>query len=225
MDQFERTRILIGEGVDKLADASVILFGVGGVGGGAAEALARAGVGKITLVDDDRVSLTNLNRQIVALHSTVGRLKVEVMAERITDVNPDCVVTTLPTYYDENTADKIDFAQYDYCIDAIDSAKSKVLLAVKCAESGTPIIASMGTGNRLKADFVIADVYSSSVCPLAKVMRKEYKQAGIAKLNVLYSPTALTVTVTKPVGSISYAPNIAGMTIAGFVIQELISSK
>ena len=168
--EFSRTELLLGaEGIEKLKIARVAVFGVGGVGGYAVEALARSGVGALDLIDDDTVSLTNINRQIIALHSTVGKPKVEVAAERVADINPACKVQTYRTFYTPETADDFDFTQYDYIIDAIDTVSGKIALAVQAQQAGTPLIASMGAGNKLDPTaFEVADIYATSVCPLAR---------------------------------------------------------
>lgn len=225
MEQFCRTEQLIGtEAQQKLAQSHVALFGLGGVGGFAAEALARAGVGKLTLVDFDRVEQSNLNRQLLALHSTVGMLKTDVAKNRIADINPQAQVEVLPIRFDENTAYMLDFSRFDYVVDAIDSVSSKVLLAQLCFEKGTPIVSCMGTGNKLDATaFCFEDIFSTSVCPLAKAMRKALKQANVPKLEVLFSkeqPQSAQQLSRTP-SSISYVPAVAGLLLAGKVIQNL----
>ena len=228
-EQFIRTARLIGEeAVEKLAKSKVLLFGVGGVGSFAAEALARAGVGEITLVDGDTVALSNLNRQLVALHSTIGRGKAEVMAERIRDVNPACRVTPLCLFYGKDNPDAFDFSAYDYVIDAIDSVTSKLLLAERCNLAGTPLISSMGTGNKLDpTKFVVTDISKTHTCPLARVMRRELHKRGIDHLKVLYSLEPAHTPDTDETGSrrtpasISFVPPVAGMILAGEVICDL----
>lgn len=228
-EQFIRTARLIGEeAVEKLAKARVLLFGVGGVGSFAAEALARAGVGEITLVDGDTVAPSNLNRQLVALRSTIGRSKAEVMAERIRDINPACRVTPLNLFYGKDNPDAFDFSACDYVIDAIDSVTSKLLLAEKCQLAGTPLISSMGTGNKLDpTKFVVTDISKTHTCPLARVMRRELHRRGIDHLKVLYSlepariPDADETGSRRTPASISFVPPVAGMILAGEVICDL----
>jgi tRNA A37 threonylcarbamoyladenosine dehydratase len=233
-EQSSRTAMLLGEeAVQKLAGARVAIFGVGGVGGFVAEALARAGVGAIDLIDSDTVSVSNLNRQIIALHSTVGRLKVEVMAERILDINPDCRVRALPLFYLPECAFEFDFAAYDYIADAIDTVSAKIDLAVRAHEAGTPIIAAMGAGNKMDATaFEVADLSKTSVCPLARVMRIELRKRGINHMKVVYSkeeplvpkadPTAPPIAGRRATpGSLSYVPGAAGLVMAGEIIRDL----
>ena len=230
-EQHSRTALLLGEqAVEKLASARVAVFGIGGVGGYVAEALARAGVGALDLIDNDTVSLSNLNRQIIALHSTVGRLKVDVMAERIRDINPDCRVRALPTFYLPEKAAEFDFSCYDYIADAIDTVSAKLDLAVRAHEAGVPIIAAMGAGNKLDASaFEVADIAKTSVCPLARVMRIELRRRGIHHMKVVYSkeePLVPTVTLPDPhrrqtPGSVSFVPGAAGLIMAGEIIKDL----
>ena len=228
-EQFIRTaRLIGGEAVEKLAKSKVLLFGVGGVGSFAAEALARAGVGEITLVDGDTVAPSNLNRQLVALRSTIGRSKAEVMAERIRDINPACRVTPLQVFYGKDNPDAFDFSACDYVIDAIDSVTSKLLLAEKCKAAGTPLISSMGTGNKLDpTKFVITDISKTHTCPLARVMRRELHKRGIDHLKVLYSlepahtPAEDETGSRRTPASISFVPPVAGMILAGEVICDL----
>ncbi|WP_316608752.1 tRNA threonylcarbamoyladenosine dehydratase [uncultured Ruminococcus sp.] len=233
--EFSRTELLLGaEGIEKLKIARVAVFGVGGVGGYAVEALARSGVGALDLIDDDTVSLTNINRQIIALHSTVGKPKVEVAAERVADINPACKVQTYRTFYTPETADDFDFTQYDYIIDAIDTVSGKIALAVQAQQAGTPLIASMGAGNKLDPTaFEVADIYATSVCPLARVMRRELRKRGIKKLKVVYSrEEAMTPLAGEEEpgvhqkrmtpGSVAFVPSVAGLILAGEVIKDLI---
>ena len=233
-EQSSRTAMLLGEeAVRKLARARVAIFGVGGVGGFVAEALARAGVGAIDLIDSDTVSVSNLNRQIIALHSTVGRLKVEVMAERILDINPDCQVRALPLFYLPECAFEFDFSAYDYIADAIDTVSAKIDLAVRAHEAGTPIIAAMGAGNKMDATaFEVADLSKTSVCPLARVMRIELRKRGIHHMKVVYSKEEPLVPKEDPAapptagrratpGSLSYVPGTAGLVMAGEIIKDL----
>lgn len=188
-EQFSRTELLLGnEAMERLLRARVAVFGVGGVGGYVVEALVRSGVGAIDLIDNDRVCLTNLNRQIIATRSTIGQYKVDVMRERIRDINPDCKVRVFRCFYLPSTQDEFDFHDYDYVVDAVDTVTAKIALVMQAKEAQTPIISSMGAGNKLNpASFEIADIYKTSVCPLAKVMRRELKKRGVKKLKVVYS--------------------------------------
>lgn len=223
-EQFERTRRLIGEeALECLKNSHVAVFGVGGVGGYVAEALARAGVGTITLVDHDTVSVTNLNRQIIALHSTIGREKVQVMKERIQDINPHAVVHAHSIFYLPETANRFDFSEYDYIVDAIDTVTGKLMLIEEANRLGTPIICSMGTGNKLNPGaFEVTDISKTSVCPLAKVMRQECKKRGIKKLKVVYSKELPIKQESRVPASISFVPPAAGLVLAGAVIQDLM---
>lgn len=189
LDQFSRTQLVFGkEAMDKLKGARVAVFGIGGVGGYTVEALARSGMGAIDIIDDDKVCLTNINRQIIATRKTVGKYKVDVAKERIEDINPDCKVTAFKTFYMPETADQFDFTQYDYVVDAIDTVTGKIALIENAKKAGTPIISSMGAGNKVDPTaFEVTDIYKTSVCPLAKVMRYELKRRGIRKLKVVYS--------------------------------------
>ena len=189
MNQFSRTELLIGkEGIEKLANSRVAIFGIGGVGGYTVEALARSGVGEFDLIDDDRICLTNINRQILATRSTVGKYKVDVAMERILDINPRAQVHVYKTFYMPDTADQFDFSAYDYVVDAIDTVTGKLQLVEQAYRTGTKIISSMGAGNKMDASaFQVADISKTSVCPLAKVMRRELKKRGIKKLKVVYS--------------------------------------
>ena len=229
-EQFSRTELLLGtEGVLRLKNARVAVFGVGGVGGFAVEALARAGIGTLDLIDKDDISVSNINRQIVATHSTVGKLKTDVAKDRILDINPNAVVNTFHTFYLPETADMFDFTQYDYIIDAIDTVTGKIQLIMEADKTGTPIISSMGAGNKLDASaFRVADIYKTNVCPLAKVMRRELKKRGIKKLKVVYSEeqplkiNAETQDIRKAVpGSVSFVPPVAGLILAGEVIKDI----
>lgn len=234
MDQFERTRLLIGEaGVNKLQNAHVAVFGIGGVGGYVVESLTRAGVGAMDLIDNDTVSLTNINRQIIANHDTVGQLKTAVMEDRILAINPNAKVRTFNCFYLPEMREVFDFEQYDYVIDAIDTVTAKIDLIMACKEAGTPIISSMGTGNKLNpAMLEVADIYKTSVCPLAKVMRKELKDRGVKHLKVVYSKempikpqadSSESKSTGRPVpGSISFVPPAAGLILASEVVKDLI---
>ena len=234
-EQFSRTQILLGEAaVEKLKNARVAVFGVGGVGGYTVEALARCGVGNLDLIDSDTVSVSNINRQILATHSTVGMLKVEAAKARILDINPDCNVRTRPIFYLPDTAEQFDFTAYDYIVDAIDTVTGKLQLVERAVAAGTPIICSMGTGNKLDpAAFQVADISKTSMCPLARIMRKELKKRGINHLKVVYSQEeALTPDVDEEElkrtgkrqipGSVAFVPGAAGLILAGEVVKDLI---
>ena len=234
-EQFSRTALLLGEeAVEKLHRARVAVFGVGGVGGYTVEALARCGVGQLDLIDSDTVSISNINRQILATHSTVGRLKVDVARDRVLDINPDCVVRTYPIFYLPDTAEQFDFTAYDYIVDCIDTVTGKLQLVERAVAAGTPIICSMGTGNKLDpAAFQVADISKTSMCPLARIMRKELKKRGIDHIKVVYSQEeALTPAVDeeelKRTGkrqipsSVAFVPGAAGLILAGDVVQDLI---
>ena len=222
---FDRTKSLIGENsLEKLANSKVAIFGIGGVGGYVVEALVRAGIGEIDLIDNDTINPTNINRQIVALHSTLGQYKVDVAKNRALDINPNIKINTFKTFFDENTINEFDFSKYDYVIDAIDSVKSKILLIKTCKSLNIPIISSMGTGNKLDPlKFEIADISKTSVCPLARVMRSELKKQGIKNLKVLYSKEEPIKTGFRTPSSISFVPPVAGLVIAGYVIKKLIA--
>lgn len=221
---FDRTKSLIGENsLEKLANSKVAIFGIGGVGGYVVEALVRANVGEIDLIDNDTINPTNINRQIVALHSTLGQYKVDVMKNRILDINPNIKINTFKTFFDENTINEFDFSKYDYVVDAIDSVKSKILLIKTCKSLNIPIISSMGTGNKLDPlKFEIADISKTSVCPLARVMRSELKKQGIKNLKVLYSKEEPIKTNSRTPSSISFVPSTAGLIIASEVVKDLI---
>ena len=223
--QFERTKALIGEAaLEKLKNSHVAIFGIGGVGGFTAEALARAGINKIDLIDNDTINLTNLNRQIVALHSTIGQFKVDVMELRAKDINPDVKINSFKIFFDENSINQFDFSKYDYIIDAIDSVKSKLLLIETAKKLNIPIISSMGTGNKLDpTKFQIADISKTSVCPLARVIRVELKKRGIKNLKVLYSTEEPIKTGARTPSSISFVPPAAGLIIASEVVKDLIN--
>lgn len=219
---FSRTEILIGkEGLERLKCSTVAVFGVGGVGGYAVEALARSGVGCLHLIDNDKVSVSNLNRQIIATVSTIGRYKVDVAKERILDINPEARVHTRRIFYMPDTAQEFDFTGYDYVVDAIDTVTGKLALIQQADQAGVPVISSMGAGNKLEASaFEVADIYQTSVCPLAKVMRKELKKRGIRKLKVVYSKE-LPAVGSRPPGSIAFVPAVAGLILAGEVVKDL----
>jgi tRNA threonylcarbamoyladenosine dehydratase len=222
--QHERTALLIGEtGLEILGRARVAVFGIGGVGGYAAEALARAGIGALDIIDKDVVDETNLNRQIIGLHETIGRDKVEVMTERIHQIDSDIVVRPYKMFYLPENASSFDLSHYDYIIDAIDNVTAKLELAVRAKNAQIPIISSMGTGNKLDASgFRIGDIAKTSGCPLAKVMRKELKARGVHHLKVVYSD-AIPIR-NRPPGSISFVPPVAGLLMAGEVIRDLLKT-
>ena len=232
-ERFSRSELLLGsDGIKRLKGARVAVFGVGGVGGHAVEALARCGVGKIDVIDSDTVSVSNLNRQIIALESTVGRTKVSVIAERIRDINPDCAVTCIQKFYSPESSAEFDLTQYDYVIDAIDSVTSKLELITQADSLGVKIISSMGTGNKLDPTaFVIDDIYKTSVCPLARVIRTELRKRGIKKLKVLYSKEEPIKTVAESIAgrhspaSVSFVPSVAGLIIAGEVIKDIAFNR
>ena len=234
MDQaFSRTALLLGaEAMEKLRKARVIVFGLGGVGGHACEALVRAGVGAIDLVDDDQVSESNLNRQLFATRSTIGMDKTEAAKLRLLDINPDLKITTHKCFFLPETADRFDFTQYDYIVDAIDTVTGKIALAEAADRAGTPIISSMGAGNKLDPTaFEVTDINKTSVCPLARVMRKELRRRGVKKLKVVYSrEDAMTpLESAEPdregrrsvPGSTAFVPSVAGLILAGEVVKDL----
>lgn len=223
-NQYTRTIAVLGEdAIQKLKKCRVAIFGVGGVGGYTVEALVRAGVGAIDLIDNDTFNITNLNRQLYATHKTIGQYKVDVARERILDINPECQVTVHKMFYLSDNADSLDLSQYDYIVDAIDTVAAKVELIVRTDECGVPIISSMGTGNKLRADlFEVADIYKTSVCPLAKVMRTRLKKAGIKKLKVVYSKEEPITNPDNIIGSVPFVPSVAGLIIASEVIKSLI---
>ena len=227
-NQFTRTEMMLGtDAVKHLNSTRVAVFGVGGVGGYAVEALARAGVGELHLFDSDTVSVTNINRQIIALHSTVGKLKVDVFRERIADINPNARVYTYPIFYGEDTESSIDMSQFDYVVDAIDTVRSKILLITRAKEAGVPIISSMGAGNKINpTKFEVADIYKTSVCPLARAIRSELKRRGVDSLKTVYSkePPFITGGERTP-GSLSFVPGAVGLIIAGEVIKDLTRIK
>lgn len=251
LNQFSRTELLFGkEAMEKLTASRVAVFGIGGVGGYTVEALVRSGIGAIDLIDDDKVCLTNINRQIFATRKTVGQYKVDVAAERIAEINPDVIVHTHKTFYMPETAQQFCFADYDYIVDAIDTVTGKIALVMNADIAGTPIISSMGAGNKMDPTaFEVADIYSTSVCPLAKVMRHELKRRGIQKLKVVYSKekpitpaddmavscrtncicppgTARKCTQRRQVpGSNAFVPSVVGLIIAGEVIKDLTDKK
>ena len=233
-NEFSRTELLLGaQAMEKLKNSRVAVFGVGGVGGYVVEALARSGVGELDLIDNDTVSLTNINRQIIALHSTVGRLKVDVAAERIRDVNPDAVVHRHACFFLPENADAFDFSQYDYVVDAIDTVSGKIEIILRSQAAGVPVISAMGAGNKLNPGlFKVADIYDTKVCPLARAMRGLLKKKGVKKLKVVYSEEE----ATKPreeidengrilPGSLSFVPPVMGLMLAGEVVKDLIKEE
>lgn len=231
-ERFSRSVALIGEeNFTKLKNTNVIVFGVGGVGGYAVEMLCRNGVGKLTLVDNDTVSESNINRQIYALSSTISKYKVDVAKERIQDINPLCEVTSLKMFFTEENKDEIDFEKYDYIVDAIDTVSSKIILAKIAEEKNIPIISSMGTGNKLHPEMLeIADIYKTSVCPLARAMRKLLKENGVKKLTVVYSKEQPLTSGLKDgekvvPSSASCVPSAAGIFMASKVINDIIESN
>ena len=247
LNQFSRTQLLLGkDNMDRLSVAKVAIFGIGGVGGYVAEALARSGVGSFVLVDDDKVCLTNLNRQIIATRKTVGKYKAEVMRDRILEINPDAKVEVRKCFYLPENADEFDFNEYSYVVDAVDTVTAKLEIIMRAKECGVPVISSMGAGNKIDpTKFQVADIYKTSMCPLAKVMRRELKKRGVKKLKVVYS----TEKPTRPLddmsvscrtncicppgaahkcterrdipGSVAFVPSVVGLIIAGEVVKDL----
>ncbi len=229
---YQRTEMLIGDKIDVIKNAKVIVFGVGGVGGCVVEAFARAGIGNIAIVDCDVLSPTNLNRQLLATLDTIGKNKTEVAASRIKSINENCNVEIFNLFFNEQTKDEIDLSKYDYIVDAIDTVSSKLLLVKTAQQLGVPIISCMGTGNKLGCNFEVTDVFKTSVCPLAKVMRKELKSIGVKSLKVVYSKEEPRIPRNTPTengrhvpASISYAPSIAGFMLAGEVVRDLIGEN
>ena len=231
---FSRTEMLLGSAaMEKLKNARVAVFGVGGVGGYTVEAFARSGIGSIDIIDNDTVSVSNINRQIIATRDSVGKYKVDVAAERIKSINPDAKVRTYRTFYTPETAHDFDFSEYDYVVDAIDTVSGKISIVVEAEKAGVPVISSMGAGNKLDPTaFEVADIYKTSVCPLAKVMRKELKDRGIKKLKVVYSKEiplkpeppegeVLPAGKHRVPGSIAFVPSVVGLIIAGEVIKDI----
>lgn len=250
LNQFSRTQLLFGpEAMEKLRHSRIAVFGIGGIGGYAVEALARSGVGTLDLIDDDRVCLTNLNRQLHATRRTVGQYKVDAAKDRVADINPDCLVNTYKTFYMPDTKDQFDFSAYDYVIDAIDTVTGKLVLVEAAKAANTPVICSMGAGNKTDPTaFRVADIYETSVCPLARVMRTECRRRGIQHLKVVYSteppirpledptiscrrhcicpPGTRKCTVRRDIpGSTAFVPSVVGLIIAGEVVKDLINSK
>ena len=247
LTQFSRTELLLGkEAMEKLKNAKVAVFGIGGVGGYVCEALVRSGVGAFDLIDDDKVCLTNLNRQIIATRKTVGKYKTDVMRDRILEINPDARVEVHKCFFLPENADEFPFEEYDYIVDAVDTVTAKISLVMKAQEMNVPIISSMGAGNKLDASqFRVADIYKTKVCPLAKVMRRELKKRGVKKLKVVYSEEQPTSPVEDMAiscrtncicppgaahkcterrdipGSVAFVPSVAGLIIAGEVVKDL----
>lgn len=248
LTQFSRTELLFGkEAMDKLAGSKVAVFGIGGVGGYVCEALVRSGVGAFDLIDDDKVCLTNLNRQIIATRSTVGKYKTDVMRDRMLDINPNVEVEVHKCFFLPENADDFPWESYDYVVDAVDTVTAKIALVMKCKEKNIPIISSMGAGNKLDgSQFKVADIYKTKVCPLAKVMRRELKKRGVKKLKVVYSEEIPTRPIEDMAiscrnncicppgaehkcterrdipGSVAFVPSVAGLIIAGEVAKDLI---
>lgn len=222
--QFQRTKLLIGqENIEKLQNSHVIVFGIGGVGSYVVESLVRAGIGQISIVDFDVVDITNINRQIIALHSTIGKKKVNVMKERILDINPNIKAHTYDTFISPETINEFDFTKYDYVIDAIDNVTAKLLLIEKCKENNIPIICSLGTANKLDpSKLLLSDISKTHTCPLAKIVRLELRKRQINHLDVLFSTELPTKNEANILGSISYLPSQAGLMISSKVINELI---
>lgn len=234
LNQFSRTEMLIGEeGVKKLSNAKIAIFGIGGVGSYVAEALARCGIGSFILVDNDKVTITNINRQIIATTKTIGQYKVDLMEQRILDINPNARIEIYKTFYMPDCKEKILDNSVSYIVDAIDTVTAKIFLIEEAIRLNIPVISSMGTGNKLDPSrFEITDIYKTSVCPLAKVMRKELKKRNIKKLNVLYSkeePVKIQNNIEEKTnkrqvpGSIAFSPSVAGMMIASKVVKDLIN--
>lgn len=240
-EQLIRTELLFGEAaMERLWNSRVAVFGIGGVGGHCAEALARSGIGTIDLVDSDRVALSNLNRQLVATRSTIGEFKTEAMKQRILDINPEITVNEWRCFFLPEEQEKFPFSEYDYVVDAVDTVTAKIGLVMAAKEAGVPIISSMGAGNKIDpSKFEVADIYDTTVCPLAKVMRRELKKRGVKKLKCVYSkelplehqPSALAVlqeieadsSRRSTPGSTAFTPSVAGLIIAGEVIKDLVS--
>ena len=214
------------DGIERLKRSRVAVFGIGGVGGYVVEALARSGVGTLDLIDNDKVCLTNLNRQIIATHSTIGEYKVDAAKKRILDINPEAAVNTYKTFFMPETAAGFHFEEYDYVVDAIDTVTGKIQLVMQAHAAHTPMISSMGAGNKMDpAAFKVADIYQTSVCPLARVMRRELKKRGIPALKVVYSEEVPVVSRERIPGSNAFVPSVAGLIIAGEVVRELVEGR
>lgn len=225
MEQHERSQILLGEKIEKLRESSVIIFGLGGVGGQLTEALARMGIGRFLLVDFDKVSISNLNRQIIATYNTIGMLKTKAMMDRILSINPSAVVETSELYITLDNIDQIDFSGYDYVADAVDTVSAKIAIIKKAKKEGVPVITSMGAGNRLSPNFVADDIHSTYNCPLAKKVRGELKKLGIKDVKAVFSPQQPIKTGQTTIGSVSFVPPAAGLVIAAEIIKDLIDTK
>jgi tRNA A37 threonylcarbamoyladenosine dehydratase len=251
LNQFSRTQLILGkEAMQKLSTSRVAIFGIGGVGGYTVEALARSGVGELDLIDDDRICLTNINRQILATRKTVGKYKVDAAAERVAEINPDCKVNTYKTFYMPDTQEQFDFSKFDYIVDAIDTVTGKLAIIENAKKANVPVISSMGAGNKVDPTaFRVADIYQTSVCPLAKVMRRELRKRGIDSLKVVYSQeepirpeddmeiscrnhcicppgTVRKCTARRDIpGSNAFVPSVVGLIIAGEVIKDLVGYK
>lgn len=232
-EQFSRTELLLGESaLKKLASSRVAVFGVGGVGSFTVEALARSGVGALDIIDNDVVAVSNINRQLIATHNTIGKYKVDVARDRLLEINPNLKINAYKTFYTSETASGFDFSGYDYVVDAIDTVSGKISLVLQSIESDTPIISSMGAGNKLDPTaFEVSDIYKTSVCPLARVMRNELRKRGVKKLKVVYSKEKPLTTAERidsvpgrrsTPGSVAFVPSVAGLIIAGEVIKDLI---
>ena len=236
LNQFSRTQLLIGKkSMDELANKTVAIFGVGGVGGYTVEALARSGIGRFVLIDNDLVSLTNINRQILATHKTIGRAKVDVAKERILEINPEAIVETHKTFYLPANRDEFDFSKYDYVVDAIDTVTAKIDIIVRCYESNIPVISAMGAGNKMNPTMLeVSDIYKTEMDPLAKVMRRELKKRGVKKLKVVYSKEKALTPLKGDIeeedlnrrsipGSTAFVPSVSGLIIASEVVKDLIN--
>ena len=239
-NQFDRTKLLIGEnGLNKLKNKKILIFGVGGVGGFAVEALARVGIGHIAIVDNDTVNITNINRQLIALHSTIGQKKVELFKQRINNINPDCIIETFDMFFLPDNKNMIDFSKYDYIIDAIDTVTAKLCIIEEATKLNIPIISAMGAGNKLDPTKIkICDIYETEICPLAKVIRKECKSKNIPKLTVAYSTEpaikpneneidydASNTKKRSTPGSVSFVPSTMGLLIAAHIVNEFLNNN
>ena len=222
-ERFERTKLLVGnDNVEKLSHTHIAVFGVGGVGGYVVEALTRAGVGEMTIVDKDDVSISNINRQIIALESTIGKSKVEVFKERMLDINPEIKIHDMQIFYLPDTAEQFDFSKYDYVVDAVDNVTAKLTIIEEAKKANVPVISAMGAGNKLDPTaFKVSDISKSSVCPLAKVMRRELKKRGIRDVKCVYSTEEARQNDAGVIGSIAFVPSVAGLIIASEVVKDI----
>ena len=222
-ERFERTKLLVGnDGVEKLSHTHIAVFGVGGVGGYVVEALTRAGVGEMTIIDKDDVSISNINRQIIALESTIGKSKVEVFKERMLDINPEIKIHDMQIFYLPDTAEQFDFSKYDYVVDAVDNVTAKLTIIEEAKKANVPVISAMGAGNKLDPTaFKVSDISKSSVCPLAKVMRRELKKRGIRDVKCVYSTEEARQNDAGVIGSIAFVPSVAGLIIASEVVKDI----